>query len=368
MLRWVILCVVVVVLAATATLVVQYGTGSSPTWSLPAGAKPEGPQPRVEVEGPLTYEFGELSTQKTSTRKWKVKNTGEGNLEIWLGSSTCTCTIPKLKGEGTREVIKPGDSTEVELEWKTRDSVGEFGKGATILTNDTQRPEFMLKVHGMVHAPIVVLPEPHEGVVVVGDVATDKVQEISLALFSPEHPELKIKKLTTSKPKLIVATPVSLTPKELDSLKTKAGYKIKLEFKPGMAMGSFREELIVETDHPDQPKTQLVLAGTASGPISLLPSILRMVAVNGKEGASGQLTMLVREGRPTSFKLIRKPDKVDVAVAPNDTPTLKGRYRLTVTVPPGTAPGLIDDEIIFQTDHPNVGELKVPVNIVVGQG
>src|SRR5271166_1334473 len=188
MLRWVILCVVVVALAATATLVVQYGTGPSPTWNLPASVKPEGPQPRVEVEGPLTYEFGELSTQKTTTRKWKVKNTGEGDLEIWLGSSTCTCTIPKLKGEGTREVIKPGDSTEVELEWKTRDSVGEFGKGATILTNDMNRPEFMLKVHGMVHAPIVVLPEPREGVVLVGDVATDKGQEVSLALFSSEHP------------------------------------------------------------------------------------------------------------------------------------------------------------------------------------
>jgi hypothetical protein len=111
-----------------------------------------------------------------------------------------------------------------------------------------------------------------------------------------------------------------------------------------------------------------VLAGTASGPISLLPSILRMVAVNGKEGATGQVTMLVREGRPTSFKLIRKPEKVEVEITPNDTPTLKGRYRVTVTVPPGTAPGLIDDEIIFQTDHPNVSELKVPLNIVVGQG
>ena len=53
MLRWVILSVVVVVLAAAATLVVQYGTGSSPTWNLPAGGKKEGPQPRVEVEGAL---------------------------------------------------------------------------------------------------------------------------------------------------------------------------------------------------------------------------------------------------------------------------------------------------------------------------
>ncbi len=367
MLRWVILSVVVVVLAATATLVVQYGPGSSPTWTLPTGVKKEGPQPRVEIEGPLTYEFGDLSTQKTTTRKWKVKNTGEGDLEIWLLGSTCTCTIPKLKGEGTREVIKPGDSTDIELEWKTRDSIGEFGKGATIGTNDPSRPEFMLKVHGMVHAPIVVLPTPHEGVIPVGDISNDKPNEISLAVFSPEHPDLKIKTLTTSKPNLIVAKPVPLSAKELADIKTKGGYKVVVVFKPGMPLGSFREELVVETDHPDQPKLQFVLAGNATGPISLLPSVLRMVA-NSKEGASGQLTMLVREGRPTNFKVLRKPEKLEVSVAPNDTPTLKGRYRLTVTVPPGTSPGLIDDEIIFQTDHPKVSELKVPVNIVVSSG
>ena len=368
MLRWVILSVVVVVLAAAATLVVQYGTGSSPTWNLPAGVKTGGPQPRVEVEGALIHEFGELSTQKTSTRKWKVKNTGEGNLEIWLLGSTCTCTIPKLKGEGTREVVKPGESTEIELEWKTKDAIGEFSKGATIGTNDPSRPEFALRVHGMVYSPIVVLPEPHEGVVMVGDISNDQVKEISLAVFSPEHPELKIKNVSTSMPNLIAAKPVPLTPQELEKLKLKGGYRLMLEIKPGMPLGTFREELVIETDHPDQPKYQLVLAGMASGPISLRPSILRMVAVKSKEGASDQMILLVREGRPTSFKVIRKPEKLEVSITPNDTPTQKGRYRLTVAVPPGTSPGLIDDEIILQTDHPKVGELKVPVNIVVGSG
>ncbi len=368
MFRWAVLCVVVVVLAAAATLVVQYGPGSSPSWSLPTGGvKKEGPQPKVEIEGPLTYEFGEMTTQKTKTRSWKVKNIGEGDLEIWLLGSTCTCTIPKLRTQGSREVVKPGDSTDIELEWKSRESVGEFGKGATIGTNDPDRPEFMLKVHGMVNQPIVVLPAPQEGVIAVGDVSTDKANEISLAVFSPEYPKMQIKSLITSKPNLIIAKPVPLSAKEMGEIRSKGGYKVILEVKPGLPLGSFREELVIESDHPDQPKLTLILAGNASGPISLLPQILRFVA-NSKEGASGQMTMLIREGRPTNFKVLRKPEKLEVAVTPNDTPTLKGRYRLTVTVPPGTAPGLIDDEIIFQTDHPKVSELKVPVNIVVGSG
>ncbi len=367
MLRWVILAVIVVVLAAMGTLVVQYGTGSSPSWSLPAGGDKQGPQPRAEVEGPLTHEFGQLSTQKTSTKRWKVKNTGQGDLEIWLLGSTCTCTIPKLKGEGTREVVKPGDSTEIELEWKTKDIIGEFAKGATIGTNDPSRPEFMLRVHGMVHAPIVVLPEPQEGVVAVGDVETDLGREMSLAVFSPEHPEMKIIKAVTSKPDLIVPHPTPFSKEELEKLKVKGGYRLRLEFKPGLPVGSFREELVIDSNHPDLPRKTLVLAGMASGPISVMPSVLRMVAINGKQGGSGQVTLLVRGGRPTSFTVLRKPEKLDVvSVTSNESASAKGRYRLTVTVAPGTPAGLIEDEIILKTDHPQVSELKVPVSIVVG--
>jgi hypothetical protein len=263
-------------------------------------------------------------------------------------------------------MIKPGDSTEIELEWNTKELLGEFSKHATIGTNDPGRPEFMLNVHGMVHSPIEVLPTPQEGVVTLGDVSNDRPREFSLAVYSPEHPEMKIHKVTTSKPDFISATLVTLGPKELQGLKAKGGYQVKVEFKPGMPLGTFREELIIETDNPDRPKLQLVLAGVASGPISLLPSVLRMVAVDAKEGSSGQMTLLVREGRPTIFKLLRKPDKIDVSITPNDTPTLKGRYRVTVTVPPGTPAGLIEDDIVFQTDHPNARELKIPVNIVVG--
>ena len=103
MLRWVILSVAVVALAAAATVVVHFGTGSSPSWDLPSGGKKTGPQPRVEIEGPLVHEFGEMSTQKVATRKWKIKNTGQGDLDIWLTGSTCTCTIPKLRGKTGEE-------------------------------------------------------------------------------------------------------------------------------------------------------------------------------------------------------------------------------------------------------------------------
>ena len=38
---------------------------------------------------------------------------------------------------------------------------------------------------------------------------------------------------------------------------------------------------------------------------------------------------------------------------------------MTVTVPPGTPGGLVDDRIVLKTDHPQAGEIKIPVSIYV---
>jgi len=197
---------------------------------------------------------------------------------------------------------------------------------------------------------------------------SDEMKETSLAVFSPERPALKVTNLTTSKPDLIVAKAVPLTAEETKQLKTEGGNRVKIQIKPGMPLGSFREEVVFETDHPDQPKVTLTLVGSMAGPISVMPNSLRMVTVNGKDGGSGQVTLLVREGRSTNFTVAYKPERIDVSIVPNDTPTLKGRYKLTVSVLPGSSAGLIDDQIILKTDHPKVSELRIPVNIVIGAG
>ena len=113
-------------------------------------------------------------------------------------------------------------------------------------------------------------------------------RRLTIAVFSPERPALKVTKLTTSRPDLIVAKAVPLTAEESKQLKTGGGNRVNVEIKPGMPLGIFREELIVETDHPDQPKVTLMLIGSTAGPISVMPNALRIVAVNGKEGASGR--------------------------------------------------------------------------------
>ena len=112
-------------------------------------------------------------------------------------------------------------------------------------------------------------------------------------------------------------------------------------------------------------RDRLKIIGTVTGPISVSPDRLRLVNVTSSRGGSGEVTLLVRGGKPTKFEVIQKPEKLNVDVEPNETPTLKGRYRVRVTVPRGTPPGKIDETITIKTDNPKAAELKIPVNILV---
>jgi hypothetical protein len=181
-----------------------------------------------------------------------------------------------------------------------------------------------------------------------------------------DRPETKIKKLSTSRPAVIHASHHPMLETDRMQLKLKkGGYRVDVEVNPGLPLGEFRDELLIETDHPLRPVVKVAIAGRTTGPISVVPPQLRMPSVTGRQGATQDLTMLVRGARPTKFEVAHKPSQLDINIAPNDTASQKGRYRLTVTVPPGTPAGHIIEEIVLKTDHPKAGEVKIPVTILI---
>ena len=147
-------------------------------------------------------------------------------------------------------------------------------------------------------------------------------------------------------------------------MKVKGGYRVEINVKPGLPLGSFREEVIVETDHPREPELRLTVFGKVVGPITMIPEHLRMLNVNSSDGGRGEVTLIVRGLRATQFSVEHKPEKVKVDIAPTDG-TSQGKYRLTVTVPPGTPPEEIEDQIVLKTDHPQAAVVTIPVTIFI---
>jgi hypothetical protein len=283
-----------------------------------------------------------------------------------METSTCSCTIAKLKSaegkEKTKVMVKPRAATTIDLQWQTKQFRDEYKKGATIGTNDPTRRSVALNVVGKVYPPVVVFPSE---TMTFNGVSNEEPHQAKAAVFSVDRPDLKIKKLSTTRPEFLVPQFRPLSPEECKMLKVKAGLEVIVEMKPGMPLGRFQDEIVIETDHPMKSELKLTVAGNTTGPISVIPDRVSIQSVSSSQGGSRDLTILVRGGKPTTFTVAYHPKKVRVEITPDDTPTQKGRYKMSVIVPPGTAAGPIEDLIVLKTDHPKASEMKIPVNILI---
>jgi hypothetical protein len=362
MLRWVILAVAVIFLTAAASLVPLFLP--DPEAAKAPVVEYTGPQPKLEIDQEPIYNFGKMSQQDKGMHTWRIKNLGEKELELWMiGKPTCSCTIAKLEGN-RKASVEPGKSTTIDLEWNTKDFHDDYSQGAEFGTNDPRHPSFHLTIKGKVHPPVVVYPPE---AIQFPTISNEDAHKRFIAVYSPDRPQVKVTKVTTSKPDRIVATAQPLKPEEAKALRTEAGYQVLVEIKPGMPQGPFSEELVIQTDHPKRPELRVSLGGNVIGPISVVPPGLRMRDVTSRAGTTRDLTVMVRGGKEVHFQVESKPQRMDVSIMPDDRPGMRGRYRMTVEVPAGTAAGPIHGEIVLKTDHPLVGELKIPVDILVSR-
>jgi hypothetical protein len=372
MLRWIVLAVIVVALTAVAAFFVNT-PDTGPDARTPVEEATPGPHSKLEISGPMMHEFGTMSQHDSGTHGWEVKNVGEANLELWLdGKPTCHCTIAEFETAGKAEegtpakkvVVEPNKSTKVNLKWETREwKDREYVQSATFGTNDPARPMFTVSVKGVVVPPIIVMPPQ---MISLPSVSTEDPTRQKFAVYSMDRPETKITKVVTSRPAYIVANPVQFgkDSDEAKIFKVKNGYRVDVEVKPGMPIGNFHDEIVITTDHPRMPELKLSIGGSVSGPISAIPSVVRIPNVSSKIGVTKEIALLVRGKESVNFEVARKPEQVEIAVERNDAQT-KGRYLMRVTVPKGTAAGRIEGLIILKTDHPRASELKIPVDIYV---
>jgi len=371
MLRWIVLAVVVVALTAAATFLVQYVPDSGTDPSFPVAENTPGPHSKVEIREPLTHEFGTMSQHDGGKHAWEIKNAGEANLEVWLdGKPTCHCTVAEFESAGQAEegtpakkvVVEPGKATRINLKWETREwKEGSYAQSATFGTNDPARPTFTVAVKGTVHPPIIVVPQQ---MISLPSVSTEESTKTRIAVFSIDRPEIKITKIVTSRPAYIVATAVPFNAEEAKFFKVTKGYRVDVEVKPGMPIGQFHDEIVIQIDHPRQSEQKVSIGGSVTGPISAVPPLVRILNVTSKLGVTKDVALLVRGEKSPKFEVARKPEQLEVAIDP-DNSTTKGRYRMRVTVPKGTAAGRVEGLIILKTGHPRVSELKIPVDIYV---
>ena len=365
--RWVIFSVVVIVVAAFATVGATYFVpDESPAHHVPsAPEKPHGPTgSAVVAEGNALYDFGLMPQATEGKHEWTILNKGSGPLKLTDGGVTCSCTHGSLP-KGGSVTVEPGQTFKMVVNWNTK-TFSKYHQTATVIVgNDPDHQKLEFTIEGTVKPPVVTFPA--ESRIEFLAVSNDAPHPHQIGVASFDRPDTKITSVKAN-PALFATEVVAMTPEECKQVDVTKGSKVIVSIKPDAPIGPFQEELIVATDHPLKPEIPFTVSGKIEGPINLSPrDRVRIIGVRPKEGASESLTVWVRGQKETKFTVEKKPKDIDVRVDPMGAAGEAMQYRLTVTIPPGLPAGShFDDTIILKTDHPHASEVKIPVLVIVG--
>lgn len=341
------------------------------TIEFPARAKALGPPGKAVLNEDPIHRFGVMPQATEGTHTWELKNEGPGEIIISQGATTCSCLIASLKGKKDGLTLKAGESTPIILTWQTRDNDGAFERSSDInVINDPDREVYKLVVKGTVRPAVAVMPE--KGLRNLQVIPVDKPNSTTFAIASADKPDLKVLSVTTTSPDEIVAKAVPLPATDKKALQWEAmpgGHLIEVELKPTNRIGPFADDVIVITDHPQGREIKLRVSGHRTGPVSFTHPTVLLHGVDSDEGGTFSMMVTVQDGADTNLEVAEKPDTLKVEVVPVDVKVGSAskvrQFRLIVTVPPGTAPCVIDDPIVLKSNHPAAARVTVPVDISV---
>lgn len=340
-----------------------------------AGTDPSHNDPMVEVDNP-DFDFGSMDSHTTATHDFIFRNVGGAPLELEAGRTTCKCTLSEIGDD----VILPGESGKVTLEWSGKDGAGPYSQTATIITNDPRKPTVELRIHGEMTARVQVVPNS----LVFSSVTAGQPANGSVRVYGYLDDPLQITDHEIDDPEGIEVSFSSIPQKDLDEEKyATSGYQVDVALKPGLPLGPFRKKIHLDTNLEDHGKLVIPVEGVVSSDISIFgpgwsseSGVLRLGRLD-RTGASRKLLLKVGGHHPekVEFEIAEvRPDFVQVRLEDQSEPIGSGAAvtPLEIEIPAGSPPcnyfgpkreklGLIR----LETTHPTVKELNIYVRFLI---
>ncbi|NLX96829.1 MAG: DUF1573 domain-containing protein [Rhodopirellula sp.] len=359
------------------------GSAVMPKSNEPAPFTPVGAHPTAVVDS-NKHDFGAMDSHATGRYAFVIRNTGDAVLKLTKGDTTCKCTASLLGEGGDAAEVRPGESTNVTLEWKGKGFMGPFHQSATIHTNDPEHPRLTLAITGRIVSAVSISPTN----LVLRGISAGEAATGTLKLYGFQEKPLKItgyevtEKATADKFELdhepLSAEEIA---KEQDA---QSGHLIRVTLKPGLPLGAFQQKIVLKTDAEDAPTVEIPIQGTISSEISIIGAgwdedrqILSLGTVSSQAGAERTVRILVRgpERKEVQVKpLSAAPEMVHVEVG--DPTEWQGgqvvQIPLTIRIPAGSRPAnyLGTDkeslaQVVLETTHPKARQLRILLRFAV---
>jgi hypothetical protein len=338
-------------------------TGQPVLTDLPVPS-PTGPWPKIVVPE-TNYPFGRMVVGGRDSHSFTIRNEGEADLELKAGNPTCKCTTFELKSG----LLKPGESTELVIEWKSGEGPDRaFRHGGDVHTNDPERKVVKFSVEGAIERPFEVMPPTWA----LGSLSREQTGTVNAVVMTRLYEKFNITSIT-SRSGLLKFRVEPLTPEQRSRELLQDGYGVHVELPADAPSGPLDDLVTILVDTQPEPVTVAVTA-RKFGLIRLQPMAglrfdpdsmeLNLGSFSSGTGREVKLLMIVDQtGMSEDFKFVETvadPAFIKAEIAPLGSPTGSvHRYTLTLRVPPGRPR-------IQRTDM-NRGSLKLVTNHPSGE-
>lgn len=292
-----------------------------------------------------SYDFGMIDPHVTASHTFTIGNEGKAPLSLKVAGTSCKCTVGKLE----HQLLMPGATTTVTMEWNTGYQAERYEQTAKIITSDPLQKEIELKVEGIVRAQLVA-PESVALVAQhVGDVATGDI-----VLFSQLWNDFTIMSVTTDESDTTLnweVTPIEKDDIELADKQSRSAARVALSMprhRPGQFQGTLTAVIRPGDGSPDVTR-EIEYTGKVRPPISFISPLLHMHdglhigSLTAGEESTWHIFVRVRGGVGRNIEVLDvEPKVLDATIEPTSR---EGDYRLTLKI------GKDCPMTIFNLDH-----------------
>lgn len=199
--------------------------------------------PKVEVPNGNTFDFGVMEPEQEGEHIFIIKNVGDADLSLKVGASTCKCTV----GELGKELLAPGEQTEVKMSWTVKTNETTFGQSAELRTNDPSQVAIRFEIRGNVVREVQLSPDE----VTFGEVAAGENVQFEAKVFSFIDEQFRPGKAKFYEDEINQLANIEITeftPSSEDGANESArqGFRVNATIRPGLKQGPVTENLTFE--------------------------------------------------------------------------------------------------------------------------
>jgi hypothetical protein len=343
---------------------------------------------KIEVVNGMELDFGLMLSGTKRSHKFIFKNVGEAAAQIRFVRSTCKCTVGKFE----RAVLKPGEETEVELEWRAEGKGGEFSQSATIETDCPDQEEIKLSITGEVIQGYVFDPSSKN----LGDIFTNVETSVSVTIYTvQDRPMELVEGRPTSeelaeKVRVEIGEERQLQPGEIpDKADARYAVDVKITLLKGLPSGPLllpiqflRKSGASSEDEPEIPEFSIV--GRCINDVRIIAgddydetrNIYNLGSAKTSQGLKKKLLVAIRREGADADPNLRVativPSQIKASVGEPSVSANQRIYAITLEIPPGSEPIEFDGSfskdfgrIVIETDIESSPKIPIYLKLKV---